>query len=354
MPLFKYIRGKQIEIGSQLYMFDLDGTLITTKSGSTFPKNKNDYEYLMIPKCDSDAVMVIYTNQYKVDMEEFEEKLFEIMDHIISVNSGNLMIIAFVATEKDSSRKPLPFGLFNDGILEGIEKLAYIGDAAGRKNDHSDTDYKFLLNISKLSGIRGASIKCHFYTPEEYIESGLTLNSDVVKCANERRLISINYPKFSHYGFPSVINNCVGHDLIICCGRQGSGKTTTINELENAGYEVVIYTSKNSTLNNVKRKLLTGSKIIVDGTFPTEKVRAEFIDIANKPLIISFNTSELVCKHNRTFREIFLGAAKIPSVAIRKFNDLFEEPSEDECDILEIINNSIRIHNHSEYQLYYY
>jgi len=46
---------------------------------------------------------------------------------------------------------------FNSGIAIDMDKSFYVGDAAGRKGDHSDADIKF----AQASGLK-------FYTPEEY------------------------------------------------------------------------------------------------------------------------------------------------------------------------------------------
>ncbi|ESQ48487.1 hypothetical protein EUTSA_v10020510mg [Eutrema salsugineum] len=49
---------------------------------------------------------------------------------------------------------------FNSGIAIDMDKSFYVGDAAGRKGDHSDADLKF----AQASGLK-------FYTPEEYFLS---------------------------------------------------------------------------------------------------------------------------------------------------------------------------------------
>ncbi|KAL1202428.1 Polynucleotide 3'-phosphatase ZDP [Cardamine amara subsp. amara] len=49
---------------------------------------------------------------------------------------------------------------FNSGIVVDMDKSFYVGDAAGRKGDHSDADIKF----AQASGLK-------FYTPEEYFIS---------------------------------------------------------------------------------------------------------------------------------------------------------------------------------------
>ena len=72
----------------------------------------------------------------------------------------------FVATckakEKDAFRKPETgmweeLGRRNGGIKPQQEKSFFVGDAAGRKKDHSDTDKEF----AKAAGLK-------FFTEDEF------------------------------------------------------------------------------------------------------------------------------------------------------------------------------------------
>lgn len=356
--LFRYTNGIEYNGLSpeSLYMFDLDGTIITTMSGKTFPVDSHDYKFLMIPKCTHMSRMIIYTNQYSVDIKEFETKLYEIMQKITDENKGMVSITAFVATQKDENRKPIPFGLFDSGILEGVEKLIYVGDAAGREGDHSDTDYKFALNIRKLSKIRSMPIDVYFYTPEEFINSGLSLDDTPVPvdAHMSTRGLTIDYPDFSNKGYTSVAKKCEGYDLIICCGRQGSGKSTTVSDLSKNGFTVVVYTNIGQTFGKVSKLIAAGNKVLVDGTFPAKDTRNKFLSTTEKSMIIWFNTDEEVCKHNRKYRETVLGVKTISSVVIRVFESKFEEPTTDEADIIVIKTTKIKKNDTPEYQLYYF
>lgn len=61
----------------------------------------------------------------------------------------SIPLIVYAATQDDWSRKPRP-GMFNMYVTEHetfkVKESLYVGDAAGRKGDFSDSDYKFALN----------------------------------------------------------------------------------------------------------------------------------------------------------------------------------------------------------------
>ena len=154
----------------QIYAFDLDGTIITTKSGRVFPKDDNDWKFLHGPciskiqkiSSESNAKVVIFSNQAGIhngtmEADGFKKKIETIVRQI------SAPLLVFVMTGKNEYRKPLPtvWNLFvrsyNGGVTPAMESSVYCGDAAGRKKDHSKSDRLFALNI----GVQ-------FCTPEEF------------------------------------------------------------------------------------------------------------------------------------------------------------------------------------------
>lgn len=156
--------------------FDLDGTIISTKSGRVFPLNSNDWKLLYDHKTSEKLKnlyqnegykIVIITNQNgiasgKTSVKDFRQKIENIVELL------QIPLQLFCATEKHCVfRKPRP------GFMEllardyngdkGIEQNQsfYCGDAAGRirvkgKKDFSCSDRLFALNC----GLK-------FYVPEE-------------------------------------------------------------------------------------------------------------------------------------------------------------------------------------------
>jgi bifunctional polynucleotide phosphatase/kinase len=136
----------------------LDGTLIKTKSGATFPKNTTDWMLWnpkVAPKIQQLFLegykIVIFTNQRgieqgKVQVRDFKNKIVNISKalrvplQVISIKSYYLygLFQAFVSTGHVSFRKP-HVGMwveleqnYNDGVPIDRNASIYCGDAAGR------------------------------------------------------------------------------------------------------------------------------------------------------------------------------------------------------------------------------
>jgi DNA 3'-phosphatase len=148
--------------------FDLDGTIITTKSGKTFPKDNKDWKLFdsIIPSILQSAYqegycLAIISNQKGNEQVKERKELEEKLDSILSILNVPIDIIC--SHLDDIYRKPRT-GMWeflyetrwkNFPLISSFTKdnCFYIGDAAGRpvyggkKKDFSDTDYKFALNL---------------------------------------------------------------------------------------------------------------------------------------------------------------------------------------------------------------
>lgn len=149
------------KISAIRWMFDLDGTLVKTKSHLSFPRSEDDWE-MNIPIVKIPKNIVIITNQcYKGErLKNMVKRVLNIINHLM-VNGINVEY--YISTEKDQYRKP------NIGVLEYIgdricEGATYIGDAAGRSTDHSNSDIEFAKNLK-----HNLSFPIHFQTPEKFM-----------------------------------------------------------------------------------------------------------------------------------------------------------------------------------------
>jgi bifunctional polynucleotide phosphatase/kinase len=147
--------------------FDLDNTIIVTKSNAKFPKDKDDWKFIdsnIISKFNTNLIdynVVIFTNQQSLDkklgFEKFKEKIMNI------IKSFNINISVFISYQNNFCRKPLIglWELLSEYIKDiNLNDSFYVGDAAGRKNDFSNSDLNFAHNL----GIK-------FLIPEEFYEN---------------------------------------------------------------------------------------------------------------------------------------------------------------------------------------
>src|SRR5271154_5346493 len=160
----------------KIVMFDLDGTIVKPISGKVHPQNASDWKWWsdnVIPKFQiiaKSCTIIIITNQagYK-NHPEVLERIEEIFKQLYGACSP-LYIEIYIAIDNDIYRKPNTT-IFEKYIWPKITKLntiLYVGDAAGREDDFSDSDRKFAFNIHLFLRYKEADGQIKFATPEEY------------------------------------------------------------------------------------------------------------------------------------------------------------------------------------------
>jgi bifunctional polynucleotide phosphatase/kinase len=187
----------QQEYPTKLAMFDLDGTLTKTRSGRVHPRDAGDWQWWsaeVIPKLQElvkkDYGLIIVTNQAgaenKARKEDILERIEAIFREIIDSCEPKHAEV-YIALARDVYRKP------NTSIFEKyiwphfsslekkekkIERIFYVGDAAGRPGDFADSDRKFAFNLHLFLKykLEDQSPGVKFLTPEEYF-SGDTVQS---------------------------------------------------------------------------------------------------------------------------------------------------------------------------------
>ncbi|KAJ8928964.1 hypothetical protein NQ314_018401 [Rhamnusium bicolor] len=269
---------------SKIAAFDIDGTIIKTKSGARFPKNGDDWEFYFhnIPYhlkklYEENFKIVFFTNQsglgkdpYKI--KEFKRKVENILTKI------SLPIQVFFATGKTIYRKPLPgmwntlVDLKNDGVAIDLNTSFYVGDAAGREKnwapkrnkDHACVDRLFALNI----GIK-------FYTPEEYFLKAKQVPY-IMPEFDPRNLSVSHYPDIK-YSKPNVI---------LMVGGPGSGKSYFCKKvLIPNGYTHINRDKLGSwqkCVKSLEESLQLQQNCVIDNTNLDKESRARFIEVAKK------------------------------------------------------------------------
>jgi bifunctional polynucleotide phosphatase/kinase len=358
---------KTDDLGGKIAMFDLDGTIITTASRRTHPIDISDWEWKpcvikKLQKLGSDGYsVIIVTNQAgvavkKLSRQDISDKLMNIYNDIMDKCDIRILEI-YAALDKDMYRKPNT-KIYEDHIFPRIapdlEKIFYVGDAAGRENDFSDSDRKFAYNIMKYNyyqanklGVKHYKTKYRvsFYTPEEYFlqdsdtERKQWYGFDPLTYLNQNKNEPDRNPSLSDIvAEPKIV--------ILMVGPPASGKST-LAKLLVAQRDDVKYINQDELGNkaNCMRRYQTcldklykqSGVIIVDNTNPSRQVRREYLskiddDIVVK--IINMTTPRQLCEHMNIVRERIIGKKHVPEVAYNKFYKNYEAPTESEAIVI--------------------
>lgn len=279
------LNSKQSHPISRVICFDLDGTLITTKSGKTFPVNENDWRLIydertmkdILTRDQSSTYFAIITNQSGLkrnastipqELKAFQRKA----DEIIKLLGVPFDVIC--ALENDEYRKPrtgmweflqrvrwgrglhVHDATVSTSVSSSVTKtgeystqderkydcthMMYVGDAAGRPKDgtrpkdFSDTDLKFACNA-----------KVQFRTPEVYfLGSKSRLHNEVkpqgIVLGLQPQVYEGNC-NFSSEIFCPSRGPCgvadITLEIVLLVAPAACGKTTLSKEFVARGYE---------------------------------------------------------------------------------------------------------------------
>ena len=210
--------------------FDMDWTLIRTKTGKTFPQNAEDYKlwHAGVPAKIQELAnqgfrIAIFTNQNGVqtgvqNLKEITNKIDK-LQQILGVP-----LVALISTGTDEYRKPSVCAWeYVENVLgdckSGRKQCLFIGDMAGRaktkltKKDHTDTDLKFALNL----GVQ-------FHTPEEFFLGNFSLKYEKEKFPFDPRTLGLSptpLPEIKQYPL----------EVIVVVAAPGSGKSAITRQL---------------------------------------------------------------------------------------------------------------------------
>lgn len=288
--------------------FDLDQTLIKTRSSRKFPTKSEDWTWNypnvkdVLDSFHSKGYdIIIVTNQATIKSSELKMNIFkkkiEYMEKDILQSHSNISFQIYCMIYNDVHRKPFP------KILENIKMdrkySFYCGDSAGRENDIGDHDVKFAYNLM---------IK--FETPEKTF-----LNKRDSKGKIEYPF-DLTYSKLgNNQNYKFVHNNLNLPEMIIMVGLPGSGKSYIAKKiydeflLSNKRIVIVsleIIKTKSKMNNLIDDSIKNGSSIIIDNTNIDMKSRSELIDhVKNTKYYIRaiyMSTSLDRCIHNNYYR----------------------------------------------------
>ncbi|NWZ97553.1 PNKP kinase, partial [Nesospiza acunhae] len=286
----------------QIAGFDLDGTLITTRSGKVFPTSPDDWRILYpeIPKKlkqlqNEGYKLVVFTNQLGISRGRQRPELFQAKVEAVTEKLG-VALQVLVATGPGIYRKPV-LGMWEHLCEKGVPALVSPADAAGRppnwapgrkKKDFSCSDRLFALN----AGLR-------FLTPEEEF-LGWALAPFDLPAFDPRDLdkVSQEVPK------AELVSD--RPEVLLTVGFPGAGKSTFVKRyLVPAGYEYV----NRDTLGSWQRcvsacsaALARGRSVVVDNTNPDPESRQRPAAVPCRCL--QFTASLEQARHNCRFRDM--------------------------------------------------
>ena len=330
---------------NKIIIFDLDNTLIKTKSGKVFPTSAYDWVLLYpnvidtINALPATTIIGIISNQKGIKSPElivgWQTKLNNIMKKITRIN------FVFASLKDDRYRKPMigSWDYIKANILQGYDinskNITYVGDAAGREQDHSDTDIKFAHNLN-----------FKFMIPERFFKQ-LDKNA-------KKQIATITYPEITYYTekeFTSIIKNITkifttnNKVFIMMIGFPSSGKSFLRKHLISTNSNIY-YTNKddeikkNSNNNLIKKDLLNYPYVIDDNTNMNLVKRNTILKEFNSyyKIGIFFDYSIELAMHLNYMRMFWYGAELIKKVGYFTMNKKFVEPDESEFDTLICFN----------------
>lgn len=344
----EYLFGEtsNFKLKSNISSFDIDSTIIHTKSGSKFPKDKDDWIFFNEDTCKSlqelnkTRSIIFITNQNGLNttnkINEWKIKIENILSQL------NIELRIYCALYKDIFRKPFPtfMNMIKDETNNKKLDIYYCGDAAGRTKDFTDTDYKFALNSSTI-----------FYVPEQIFGG------------SQKGDINFNYvslkPNKINEPFKPIQN---GNEIILMVGYPGSGKSKyVIDNILPQKYKIInqdTLKTKAKCIKETKKYILNKENIVIDNLNYSMETRKEYIDIAKqnqyRVRCIILMTSKELSIHNMLHRMYITEGqvSRISDIVYNKMKKQYVKPLYSEkIDIIDEVE--FMMPTNDSYKLYF-
>ena len=288
----------------RIALFDLDGTLVVSKSGKRWAADGDDVIFrgpvpaVLRRYATEGWTVVIVTNQSEMSRAKSEgaplSKINAVLNALFEANAwAPWCLVACGPTSETKYRKPAR-GLY-DLLLKELESPTVVevmmcGDAVGASA--SRPDYRWSDSDAAFAAAIGAT----FHTPDSIF--GSTVAAPL---------------------------RGGGTELVLLVGNMGSGKSTTARNLVAAGYshcEQDVLGTARAVLRAATAGLESGKSVVVDASHSTAEHRAPYIALARKmgvPVRIFWHIRD-----GRPFNA--LREKPIPEVAYAVYSKRFEDP----------------------------
>ncbi len=245
------------------------------------------------------------TGKYKIEKKNkknLETGKWEVVDAYV------------IGNDKFQLRKPDQhcFNYVKKKFLDNMDKFIYIGDAAGRINDFSNSDIMFAKNI------KSTGINISFLTPEEYFENkqyGI-YPDEIIASEISKQLFRSDIKIVLLSGFP-----CAGKSFISHLFAKDGWKIVSKDVLKSKCEKEFI------------KYLSLGNKVVVDNTNLTIKDRDVYKFKDYKRACVVIKTNIETCSENEILRTMEdPNHNSISPIVYKKMRKIFQEVSEDEFD----------------------
>jgi bifunctional polynucleotide phosphatase/kinase len=334
-------------ISDKVACFDLDSTLIRTKSGKKFPKDQNDWQFLNasvkpILKWISTKgySILVFSNQKGISKKS--DTIEHFIQKIKSINQAlELEVTYYISLMDDYYRKPFPglFQLHQTKFKVDVSNSFYVGDAYDKYKAFSDSDLNFARNV----GIP-------FYIAEQYFKIGHM--PEIGKHVLPYSPVEPFYLETFYGNYDKALLESIQKvKYVIMIGPPASGKSTFC-KLYLSNHKRVSkddYRSVSCYKKQIFKLVNEKSQIVFDNNHGSEKALRDTLSMIpnNEPCIYLYRSIDKDLSMFLNKYRYFISKNKdkyLPDVAIHSYYKHFEYPCDNEkvIEIPFIIEESIQ------------